>query len=76
VRYQDGHMSQATEAKTARERAAIAARLIRQGIRSRALDDCFEMYDGDEVLRLLRARKDARIDAVLCYSSLEPEVTP
>ena len=47
-------MSQATRAKTAKERAQIAARIIRSGrTPTRAFDDCFEMYDGDEVKRIL-----------------------
>jgi hypothetical protein len=58
-------MSQAIEAKSAARRASIAARLIRTIKRHdeggwglgccRGFDDCFEMGDGDDVYRILRA---------------------
>lgn len=48
-------MSQASRAKTAKERAKIAAAFIRSGRNAtRAFDDCFEMYDGAEVIAELR----------------------
>lgn len=44
-------MSAATRAKTAKERAQIAAQIIRAGRASgRALSDCLEMGDGNEVI--------------------------
>src|SRR5262249_43361453 len=59
------NMSEAISAKSAAARAAIAANLLK-GTRERnkdlgrEFDDCFEMGDGDEVLRLLieRAKDD------------------
>lgn len=49
-------MSQATKAKTARARAGIAARMLRQSRTDcRAFDDCFEMGDGDQVMAHLLA---------------------
>jgi hypothetical protein len=48
-------MSRATSVKTAKERAQIAAQYIRSGrTPTRAFDDCFEMFDGDEVVAELR----------------------
>lgn len=49
-------MSAATKAKSARARATIARNLYvrnRSGEFGRNLDDCFEMNDGDEVVRIL-----------------------
>ena len=47
-------MSAATRAKTASERATIAADYIRRGqTHTRAFADCFEMGDGDQVNELL-----------------------
>jgi uncharacterized protein YaiL (DUF2058 family) len=44
----------AITAKTAKERAQIAAQFIRSGRNpTRSLDNCFEMYDGAEVKRIL-----------------------
>src|SRR5215469_8266527 len=58
-------MSEAIRAKSAAARAAIAANLLketkgRNEDLGREFDDCFEMDDGDEVLRLLieRAKDD------------------
>lgn len=52
-------MSQAVRAKTAKERASIAARmLLRQKRLHRAFDDCFEMGDGDEVYIELMKKAD------------------
>lgn len=59
-------MSEATRTTSARERATIAARYIRRGrTNGRAFDDCFEMGDGDAVVRALleRVPKDDRIKA-------------
>lgn len=58
-------MSEGTRVKTAEERAAIAAKLLK-GVREpnedlgRRFDDCFEMDDADDVVRLLieRAKDD------------------
>lgn len=48
-------MSAATRASCAKERAQIAAAFIRSGrTPTRALDDCLEMGDGEEVVRILR----------------------
>jgi hypothetical protein len=47
-------MSQATKARSAKARATIAARmLLGQKTLRRSFDDCFEMFDGGEVLSLL-----------------------
>lgn len=47
-------MSAAIDAKTARQRANIAANMIkRQNHFYRAFDDCFEMGDGHEVMKIL-----------------------
>lgn len=59
-------MGAATRAKSARERANIAAQMIRAGrTHTRAFDDCFEMYDGDAVRTYLLAKAvtDPRIRA-------------
>lgn len=57
-------MSAATRATTARERAAIAADLIRRGrTQSRSFFSCFEMFDGDEVLRILRTKRSPAVQA-------------
>jgi hypothetical protein len=55
------NMSEAIRAKSAAERATIAANLLkgtkeRNKDLGREFDDCFEMGDGDEVLRLLIER--------------------
>lgn len=48
-------MSAATRAKTAKERAKIAAEFIRKGGETtRAFDDCFEMGDANEVIQNLQ----------------------
>ena len=45
-------MSQAILAKTAKQRASIALRMLRGNTElRRGFDDCFEMGDGDEVLQ-------------------------
>lgn len=61
-------MSLATRAKSAKARAAIAARIIKRTKRDfgRNMDDCFEMGDGDEVVALLKAR--AHTDMTLLYA--------
>jgi len=47
-------MSLATKAKTARQRASIAANMINKNLTfGRVFDDCFEMFDGDEVMNFL-----------------------
>ena len=57
-------MSAAAKAKSARARAAIAIRMLKT-VRhlGRAFDDCFEMYDGEEVVRwiLHRVRTDEEL---------------
>ncbi len=55
-------MSAASKARSARARATIAIRMLRTACHlGRAFDDCFEMFDGEEVVRwiLYRARTDA-----------------
>ena len=50
-------MSAATRAKSARARATIAIRMLKtQKNLSRSFDDCFEMFDGDDVVREIRCR--------------------
>ena len=50
-------MSAAIRAKSAKERATIAAGFIRRGnTQSRAFDDCFEMGDGTQVVIYLLAK--------------------
>jgi hypothetical protein len=54
-------MSEATRAKTAAERATIAANLLkgakeRNEDLGRPFDDCFEMGDAEEVMRILIER--------------------
>lgn len=55
-------MSAAIRATTAKERATIAIRIILHNKNpfTRRLDDCFEMGDGDEVVRIIaeRAKKN------------------
>ncbi len=60
-------MSAGGSATTAKQRATIALGLMRQGSRGRALDDCFEMGDGDDVARELqkRARRNANTAALV-----------
>jgi hypothetical protein len=54
-------MSKATEAKTAKERAIILARFIVAGKPAgRAMWDCLEMGDGEEVLDHLRVMAQRR----------------
>jgi len=65
-------VSAATRAKSARERANIAARFIRRGSKgSRAFADCFEMGDGDEVAKILvqKAQTDKRLANFCVYHS-------
>ena len=57
-------MSLATRAKNARQRACIAANMIKkQNSFHRAFDDCFEMNDGDEVMNILieKTAKDPKL---------------
>jgi hypothetical protein len=50
-------MSASIRTKSARARATIAIRMLKtQKCLYRAFDDCFEMYDGDEVVREIRRR--------------------
>ena len=50
-------MSRATECRTAAGRASEAIRQIKTRREfGRSFDDCFEMGDGDEVVRIIRAR--------------------
>ena len=59
-------MSAATRARTARGRAGIAIRMIKAGFAQhgvwwqprRAFDDCFEMFDGNEVAAIISRRAD------------------
>lgn len=45
-------MSAAANAKTAKGRAGIAARMVMSGQRlGRSFDDCFEMNDGEQVIQ-------------------------
>ncbi len=47
-------MSAAIRAKTAKERARIAIRILLAGYElHRTFDDCFEMGDGTEVLKIV-----------------------
>jgi hypothetical protein len=47
-------MSTATKVTDAAQRATIAASMIRRNCNlGRSFDDCFEMGDGDEVLKIL-----------------------
>ena len=66
-------MSAATRAATAKDRARIAADMIRKGrTDSRAFDDCFEMFDGNEVMRLLRASKSPAVAAYIARCTPTP----
>ena len=61
-------MSMATRATSARQRATIAANMIKKNQEfGRAFDDCFEMCDGDEVMEwiIVKARKDAKLARAL-----------
>lgn len=51
-------MSAAILAKTAKERATIAIRIMKNNKDpfTRAFDDCFEMGDGDEVVKIIKER--------------------
>lgn len=51
-------MSAATRATTASAPATIATRMLKtvKGSMSRDFDDCFEMFDGDEVLKILKEK--------------------
>jgi hypothetical protein len=61
-------MSAATRAKSARARAMIAIRMLKT-VRhlGRAFDDCFEMHDGNEVVRwiLHRAQTDHQLARII-----------
>lgn len=61
-------MRSAKDVKTPGARATIAAQLIKADrTRERAFDDCFEMYDGDEVAKILleRAQDDSELMAAI-----------
>lgn len=51
-------MSMAILAKTAKERATIAIRIMKHNKDpfTRELDNCFEMGDGEEVIRIVKER--------------------
>lgn len=71
-------MSMAIRARTAKERANIAIRIMKQNVDpfTRAFDDCFEMGDGDEVVRIIKER--AKSDPALLERMLKvfaPHVT-
>ena len=61
-------MSAATKARSARARATIAIRMLKT-VRhlGRAFDDCFEMYDGDEVVRWIldKAKTDPELARII-----------
>jgi hypothetical protein len=78
-------MSAAIEAKTARARAGIAARLMKtvkkwpegHGL-GRNFDDCFEMSDGEEVRRLLivaAVSDDRLLDAMIYHGFAEDAIS-
>ena len=79
-------MNAAGRAKSAKSRATIAIRmLVTQKSLGRAFDSCFEMWDGDEVVKNIRERansEQAVREAVILHGYgywLEPgylEVTP
>ena len=57
-------MSAAKKAKSSRARAAIAIHMLKTDQHlGRSFDDCFEMYDGEEVVRwiLYRAKTDMQL---------------
>ena len=57
-------MSAATKAKSARARATIAIHMLKTARHlGRSFGDCFEMYDGEGVLRwiLYKAKTDAQL---------------
>jgi len=71
-------MSMATNAKNARQRASIAINMIKkQNNFYRAFDDCFEMNDGDEVMKYIieKTRKD-RILAIAIKIKMSKLGTP
>lgn len=51
-----------------KSRVNYAARAIVEGINSRAVDSCFEMFDGDIVVTALvrRAAKNPKLHAAIC----------
>lgn len=54
-------MSAARNARNAKQRAAIAIRMMKankNGSFSRAFDDCFEMGDGDQVVEEIAYREE------------------
>ena len=70
-------MSAAISATTARERARIAAAFIQRGSKqNRGFCNCFEMGDGDEVIRLLveRARKNPEFAVKLRRYIVTPDL--
>ncbi len=69
-------MTAAIRATTANERATIAAAYIRRGAtNSRGFDNCFEMGDGDEVIRILRTKRSAAVRAYVATLTDVREVT-
>lgn len=61
-------MSMAISAKTAKQRANIAIRMIKYNSTfSRKFDDCFEMGDGDQVMNCIieKARMDKELAMAL-----------
>ncbi len=70
-------MSAAILAKTAKERAAIAIRIMKYNKDpfTRALDNCFGMGDGDEVVRIVfeRAKKNPAL-LEICKRVFAPNV--
>ncbi len=61
-------MRKAQNVKTARSRAAIAIEMLRKGLHEyRAFDDCFEMGDGTEVVKIIvkRALNDGNLYEIL-----------
>ena len=64
-------MSMAIRASNARQRATIAAQIIKhqKNISTRCFEDCFEMLDGDEVMDHLTVK--AGKDPVLARAILE-----
>ena len=61
-------MSAAFKAKSARARAAIAIRTLKTARHlGRSFDNCFEQFDGEEVIRwiLYRAQTDAQLARII-----------
>lgn len=67
-------MSAAIEAKTAKGRAGIAIRMIKNNkTLGRGFDDCFEMGDGDQVMNYIinKARNDIKLTLSIKNKDLE-----